>query len=69
MNEEERNPPEYQSQDEEMQEDQAQEIIIKDICPNKYSAESTLSNKDKLNEMNWAIWSKQIIPILKVCQI
>ena len=31
--------------------------------------ESTLSDKDKLNEMNWAIWSKRIIPILKVCQI
>ena len=69
MNEEEGHPPEYQYQDEEMQEDQVQEIIIKEICPNKYSAESTLSDKDKLNETNWAIWSKQIILILKVCQI
>ena len=69
MNKEERNLPKYQSQDKEMQEDQAQEIVIKEICPNKYSTESTLSDKDKLNEINWAIWSKRIIPILKVCQI
>ena len=31
--------------------------------------ESTLSDKDKLNETNWAIWFKQIILILKLCQI
>ena len=31
--------------------------------------ESILSDKDKLNETNWAIWSKWMIPILKVCQI
>ena len=41
-----------------MQEDQAQEIVIQEICPNKYSMKSTLSDKDKLNETNWAIWSK-----------
>ena len=52
-----------------MQEDQVQEIVIKKICPNKYSTKSILSDKDKLNETNWAIWFKQIISILKVCQI
>ena len=69
MNEEDEYPSEYQAQEEEMQEDQVQEIVIKEIHPNKYSAESTLSDKDKLNETNWAIWSKQIILIPKVCQI
>ena len=38
-----------------MQADQVQEIVIKEIYPNKYSAKSTLSNKDKLNMTNWAI--------------
>ena len=52
MNEEEKCPPKYQAQEEEIQEDQVQEIVIKEIHPNKYSAESTLSDKDKLNEMN-----------------
>ena len=55
MNKKEKNPSEYQFQDKETQKDQAQKIVIKEIRPNKYSMESTLSDKDKLNETNWAI--------------
>ena len=55
MNKEVRNSPEYQSQDKETQKDQAQKIVIKEIHLNKYNMESTLSDKNKLNETNWAI--------------
>jgi hypothetical protein len=50
-------------------EEEEEEIstVIKKIRNSKYMSLSTV--QEKLNENNWADWTRHVTPILKVCEV